>query len=50
MLALPPNRANQQLLPEREGVHLPEPGEALHGRGPPGPQQLERKEGEEKEG
>lgn len=38
---LPSDRANQQLLPEREGIHLSESREAVHGGGS-ARQQLER--------
>lgn len=32
-MLLPSDRANQQLLPEREGIHLSESREAVHGGG-----------------
>lgn len=46
---LPSNRANQQLLPECQGIYLSESREAVHGGGSPRPQ-LEKRNVEGKKG
>lgn len=46
---LPSNRANQQLLPECQGIYLSESREAIHGWGSPRPQ-LEKRNVEGKKG